>query len=99
LSNYTVKCPICKGQFIPKFVIYSELENNSYLNGRKGLTIKLLPPVTLYKEFFNIITKNSDAILMSDNFISEHKQVFWNIIFYFKVLNLPVFMLDLDYSP
>jgi hypothetical protein len=55
--------------------------------------------VTLYKEFFNIITKNSDAILMSDSFINEHKQVFWNIIFYFKVLNLPVFMLDLDYSP
>ena len=36
---------------------------------------------------------------MTDNFIQEHKIVFWNIILYFKILNLPIFMLDLDYSP
>lgn len=36
---------------------------------------------------------------MSDTFIENHKIVFWNIILYFKILNLPIFMLDLDYSP
>ena len=55
--------------------------------------------MTLYKEFFNIITKEGDQILMSESFISEHKLVFWNIILYSKILKLPVFMLDLDYSP
>jgi hypothetical protein len=59
LSNHTVKCPICSECFVPKFSIYSEQEN-AYVKGRKGQTISLLPPVTLYKEFFNIITKKGD---------------------------------------
>jgi len=36
---------------------------------------------------------------MSEELITEHRQVFWNIILYFKILKLPNFMLDLDYSP
>ena len=59
LSNHTVKCPICGECFVPKFTIYSEQEN-SYVKVRNGLTLSLLPPVTLYKEFFNIITKGGD---------------------------------------
>jgi NAD-dependent SIR2 family protein deacetylase len=98
LSNYTVKCPICKECFVPKFTIYSEQEN-SYTKGRKGQTISLLPPVTLYKEFFNIITKKGDQIVMSESFIVDHHLVFWNTVLYFKVLKLPIFMLDLDYTP
>ena len=59
----------------------------------------MLPPVTLYKEFYNILQKNGDEILMSDEFINNHKIIFWNIILYFKILKLPIFMLDLDYTP
>lgn len=98
LSNYTVKCPICKKDFVPKFSIYCEQEN-LYLNGKKGTTISLLPPITLYKEFFNILMKEGDQILMNENFINNHKITFWNIILYFKLLKLPLFMLDLDFSP
>ena len=83
---------------MPKFTIYCE-QDNAYLNGRKGTTISLLPPITLYKEFFNILMKEGDQILMNENLISNHKITFWNIILYFKILKLPVFMLDLDYSP
>lgn len=36
---------------------------------------------------------------MTDSLINDHKMVFWNIVLYFKVLKLPIFMLDLDYSP
>jgi len=98
LSNYTVKCPICHQQYVPKFTIYSEQEN-LYLNGRKGVTVHLLPPITLYKEFFNILMKEGDQILMNEDFINNHKIIFWNIILYFKVLKLPIFMLDLDFTP
>jgi len=35
---------------------------------------------------------------MNDKFINNHKIVFWNIVLYFKLLRLPFFMLDLDYS-
>lgn len=36
---------------------------------------------------------------MTEAFVNNHKMVFWNIILYFKILRLPNFMLDLDYSP
>ena len=58
-SSYTVKCPLCKAMFRPKFTIYCEHEN-SFLNGRNGHIVLLLPPVTLYKEFFNIMLKKGD---------------------------------------
>jgi len=58
-----------------------------------------LPPVSLYKEFINIISKEGDQILLRDEFIKNHKIVFWNIILYFKILKVPNFMLDLDFSP
>lgn len=59
----------------------------------------MLPPVCLYKEFINLISHESDQILMTEAFVNNHKMLFWNIILYFKILRLPNFMLDLDYSP
>jgi hypothetical protein len=83
---------------VPKFTIYSETENQ-YIDGKKGKIVSLLPPLSLYKDFLNAISNNGDQIIMSETFIQNHKIVFWNIILYFKILNLPIFMLDLDYSP
>lgn len=36
--------------------------------------------------------------MLRESFLKEHKTVFWNVILYFKMLKLPIFMLDLDYS-
>ena len=66
-SNYTVKCPYCKAMFRPKFKIYSEAESK-FVNGRQGKVMMLLPPVTLYKEFYNIVVKKGDQILLSNEF-------------------------------
>jgi hypothetical protein len=54
LSAYVIKCPICKESFVPKFVVYSEYKTE-YLKGRDGLSVQLLSPVTLYKEYINIV--------------------------------------------
>lgn len=83
---------------MPKFTIYAEQESPYLPKGRDGENVSLLPPITLYKEFFNILVKEGADIVMSESLISEHRQVFWNLIFYFKILRLPNFMLDLDYS-
>jgi hypothetical protein len=58
---------------VPKFTIYSENENSWVLNGNKGMTISMLPPITLYKEFFNILVKESADSIMSEEFINDHK--------------------------
>ena len=64
--------------------------------GRKGLSMQMLSPVVLYKEFINTLNKEGDSILMSESFISEHSVVFWNLILYFKIMKLPCFILDQD---
>ena len=61
-SDYTIKCPHCMKCFVPKFTIYSEYKTQ-FINGREGLTMQLLPPVALYKEFINTLAKSGDAVL------------------------------------
>ena len=61
-SDYTSKCPYCLVPFVPKVTLYSEYKTD-FINGREGLTLQLLPPVPLYKEFLNTLSKKGDRIL------------------------------------
>ena len=49
-----IKCPLCHSSNVPKFNIYSEYKTD-YLRGREGLKITFLSPVTLYKEYINLV--------------------------------------------
>jgi hypothetical protein len=98
LSAYVIKCPLCQNSNVPKFNIYSEYKTD-YLKGREGIKITFLSPVTLYKEYINLVEQNGEQVVLKDTFLKDHRLVFWNIILYFRIMKLPVFMLDLDYSP
>lgn len=58
-------------------------------------TVNLLSPIVLLKEVDNLIKNKGEKYF----FISEwykhkdHKQIFWNIVYYFTVLRLPTFVL------
>ena len=54
-DDYTVHCPKCKQPFVPKFTIYTE-QDNTFIPGKKGTKLNLLSPITLYKQFYNLIT-------------------------------------------
>jgi uncharacterized protein (DUF39 family) len=54
LNQYTIKCPACKSMFVPKLMVYSEYKTD-YLKGREGVSVTLLSPIILYKEYINII--------------------------------------------
>lgn len=58
----------------------------------------LLPPCTLYKEFINTLAKKGDSVLTSEVFMTDHSVVFWNLLIYFRIMKLPIFFLDQDYS-
>jgi|LauGreDrversion4_2_1035121.scaffolds.fasta_scaffold354793_1 hypothetical protein len=62
-SEYTIRCPICKQCFVPKFSIHTQVESDLLPEGRNGLTMQLLSPVVLYKEFINTLNKKGDDIL------------------------------------
>lgn len=96
-SDYTVRCPYCKQCFVPKFVVQSELRS-PFIENKEGLSMHLLPPVALYKEFINTLAKKGDRVLTEEAFLNDHSVVFWNLMIYFKIMKLPVFILDQDYS-
>jgi hypothetical protein len=83
--------------FVPKVTLYSEYKTD-FINGREGLTLQLLPPVALYKEFLNTLGKKGDRILTQQSFLIDHSVVFWNMIAYFRIMKLPCFILDQDYT-
>jgi hypothetical protein len=58
----------------------------------------MLPPVTLYKELLNIFESEGDKVITNESLLADHKIVFWNLIMYFKVMKLPCFILDNDFS-
>ena len=73
--------------------MYSEYKT-PFINGREGLTMQLLPPVALYKEFINTLAKSGDAVFTQETFLNDHSVVFWNLILYFRIMKLPSFFLD-----
>ena len=93
-SEYIIRCPVCKQCFVPKFVIHTQYESDLLPDGKEGLTMQLLSPVVLYKEFINTLNKKGDEVLQSESFIKEHSVVFWNLVLYFKLMKLPCFILD-----
>lgn len=97
-SEYIIKCPICKGCFVPKFTIYTDRSSPILPEGKKGLTMQLLSPVVLYKEFINTLNKKGDKVLLMPSFVTAHSVVFWNLVLYFKIMKLPCFVLDQDTS-
>ena len=97
-SEYIIRCPKCKQCFVPKFKIFTASPTDFLPEGKKGLSMQLLSPVVLYKEFLNTLNKAGDQILMSEKFYKDHSVVFWNLVLYFKIMKLPGFVLDQDTS-
>ena len=43
-------------------MVFSEYKT-AFVNGKEGLPMQLLPPIALYKEFINTLSKKGDAVL------------------------------------
>jgi hypothetical protein len=58
-------------------------------------SVNLLSPVVLIKEIDNLIKNHGEKYFFtSDYFIhKDHRQIFWNLAYYFEILGLPTFVL------
>jgi len=58
-------------------------------------SVKLLSPVVLLKEVDNLIKNHGEKYFFSSDYYihKDHRQIFWNIAYYFEILNLPTFPL------
>jgi hypothetical protein len=97
MHQYTVNCPYCNIEFVPRFTVYSS-DHTWY--GSEGLGTLLwcefLSPWTLQKEILNIIESHGIAALISASFreysalsSSQYSTIFWNLIVYFRHYGLP----------
>jgi hypothetical protein len=57
--------------------------------------INLLSPVVLLKEVDNLIKNQGEKyFFLSDYYLhKDHKHIFWNMVYYFKLLQLPLFVM------
>lgn len=53
------------------------------------LTVPYLSPLVLRKEVENLLEHEGDDCLLSAGFVDHHPILYWNLVWYFKRLNLP----------
>jgi hypothetical protein len=97
IHQYTVHCPHCNAEFVPRFTVVSTNENWYGSEGHGTLLwCEFLSPWTLQKEILNIIESNGITTLISCTFreysvlsSSQYSTIFWNMIVYFRHYGLP----------
>lgn len=52
-------------------------------------TVPYLSPLVLRKEVENVLEHEGDLCLSNTKFIDEHPIIYWNLIWFFKRINLP----------
>lgn len=53
------------------------------------VTVPYLCPLVLRKEIEYVLDHEGDLCLVNSNFLDHHPIIFWNLIWYFKRVNLP----------
>lgn len=53
------------------------------------MTVPYLSPLVLRKEVENLLEHEGDDCLLSAGFVDHHPILYWNLVWYFKRLNLP----------
>lgn len=53
------------------------------------VTVPYLSPLVLWKELESLLVNEGDQALSSPSVVDQHPIVFWNLVWYFKRLELP----------
>jgi hypothetical protein len=99
-NKYTVKCPHCQTDFVPRFTVFSTVSGWEGSEGPGSLLwCELLSPWALYKEILNTISYHGiEAVTSATRFTSQSGSegsqlqcavLFWNLVVYFRKYELP----------
>jgi hypothetical protein len=90
-SSYYSVCSVCLVKVYPRLYMINtkneSLDNIEWVN--------FISPAVLLKEVDNLIRNNGDKYFYTSEYFrhKDHKQIFWNMVFYFQLLNLPRFVM------
>ena len=95
-SDYSSVCPNCFNKIFPKIYFLKKSQQNL-----EAQNVNLLSPLNLVKEIEDIIKNHNfnEACFYLKDFFQKNYQndiIFWNLVFYFKLFNLPTFVLYID---
>ena len=92
-SDYSSVCPNCFNKIFPKIYFLKKSQQNL-----EAQNVNFLSPLVLVKEIDNIIKNHSEVYFFLESFYQDNYQrhIFWNLVFYFKLFNLPTFVLYID---
>ena len=80
-------------QNIPENISQNEKQSNLTKNTEPmtldPITVPYLSPLVLRKEVENVLNNEGDLCLAKPEFVDEHPIIYWNLIWYFKRVNLP----------
>ena len=95
-SDYLSVCPNCFNKIFPKIYFLKKSQQNL-----EAESVNFYSPLVLVKEIENIIENDiyNEACFYLENFSNKNYKnniLFWNLVFYFKLFNLPTFVLYID---
>jgi hypothetical protein len=90
-STYYSVCNVCLCKIFPKLYILNDNQEKI----EEFETVNFISPIILLKEIDNLIKNHGEKYFyLTDYYVNkDHRQIFWNIIFYFQMLNLPCHVL------
>uniref|UniRef100_A0A9J8DL57 DENN/MADD domain containing 4A n=1 Tax=Cyprinus carpio carpio TaxID=630221 RepID=A0A9J8DL57_CYPCA len=90
-SNLNSTCPFCGSPFLPLLNVdirnLGDQESVSVL--QEPVTVPYLSPLVLWKELESLLENEGDLAISSAAIVDHHPIVFWNLVWFFRRLDLP----------
>uniref|UniRef100_A0A671MID8 C-myc promoter-binding protein-like n=1 Tax=Sinocyclocheilus anshuiensis TaxID=1608454 RepID=A0A671MID8_9TELE len=97
-SNLNSTCPFCGSPFLPllnvdiRNLVCSVDYAGSYFSVsvlQEPVTMPYLSPLVLWKELESLLVNEGDQAISSAAIVDHHPIVFWNLVWFFRRLDLP----------
>uniref|UniRef100_A0A8D3C904 DENN/MADD domain containing 4A n=1 Tax=Scophthalmus maximus TaxID=52904 RepID=A0A8D3C904_SCOMX len=99
-SNLNSTCPFCGTAFLPFLNVEikdlrpqrgssKETPASASPSPSAPVTVPYLSPLVLWKELESLLVNEGDQAISSPSVVDQHPIVFWNLVWYFRRLELP----------
>uniref|UniRef100_A0A3B4Z700 DENN/MADD domain containing 4A n=1 Tax=Seriola lalandi dorsalis TaxID=1841481 RepID=A0A3B4Z700_SERLL len=93
-SNLNSTCPFCGTAFLPFLNVEikdlrPQSRSSKQTSASAPVTVPYLSPLVLWKELESLLVNEGDQAIFSPSVVDQHPIVFWNLVWYFRRLELP----------
>lgn len=96
-SDLNTTCVSCRAKIVPLMTI--QVKDCRFTpdvpEPERDFTVQYLSPIVLRKELESVFESSGDNCPASCHFIDEHPIIFWNLLWYFKRIDMPTHLASL----